>query len=105
MWYLADVGAVSGDETDLPPNEHLRTRTQGRLRASTSGYGEVRVVGCIQEPGNVVTHENLLNCTDFGKSFGTKDRVVRPSGPFDQCRSLYAPEIACQSSFPVSATG
>ncbi len=38
------VGAVSGDETDLPPpNEHLRTRTQGRLRAGTSGYGEVRV--------------------------------------------------------------
>ncbi len=44
MWYLADVAAVSGDETDLPPpNEHLRTRTQGRLRAGTSGYGEVRV--------------------------------------------------------------
>jgi len=43
MWYLADVAAVSGYETDLPPNEHLRTRTQGRLRAGSSGYGEVRV--------------------------------------------------------------
>ena len=26
MWYLADTAAVSGDETDLPPNEHVRTR-------------------------------------------------------------------------------
>jgi len=43
MWYLADAAAVSGDETDLLPDEHLRSRTEGRLRAGTSGYGEVRV--------------------------------------------------------------
>ena len=42
MWYLADAAAVFGDETDLPANEHLCPRTQGRLRAGTSGYGEVR---------------------------------------------------------------
>ena len=28
-------------------DEHLRTRTQGRLRAGTSGYGEVRVGTCV----------------------------------------------------------
>jgi hypothetical protein len=43
MWYLADAAAVSGDETDLLPDEHLCSRTQGRLRASSSGYGEVRL--------------------------------------------------------------
>ena len=44
MWYLADAAAVSARyETDLLPDEHLRTRTEGRLRAGTSGYGEVRV--------------------------------------------------------------
>jgi hypothetical protein len=43
MWYLADTAAVFGDETALLPDEHLRTRTEVRLRASTSGYGEVRV--------------------------------------------------------------
>ena len=38
------VAVVFGDETALsPPNEHLRTRTEGRLRAGTSGYGEVRL--------------------------------------------------------------
>ena len=43
--YLVVLGQLARAEvqTDLPPNEHLRTRTQGRLRASTSGYGEVRV--------------------------------------------------------------
>ena len=43
MWYLADAAAVSGDETDLLPDEYLRTRTEGRLRAGASGYGEVSV--------------------------------------------------------------
>ena len=43
MWYLADTAAVFGDETDLLPDEHLRSRTEGRLRAGTSSYGEVRV--------------------------------------------------------------
>ena len=47
MWYLADAAAVSGDETDLLPDEHLRTRAEGRLRAGTSGYGEVRVAACV----------------------------------------------------------
>jgi hypothetical protein len=47
MWYLADVAAVSGDETDLLPDEHLCPRTEGRFRASTSGYGEVRVAACV----------------------------------------------------------
>ena len=43
MWYLADTAVVFGDETDLPPDEYLCPRAEGRLRASTSGYGEVRV--------------------------------------------------------------
>ena len=43
MWYLADAAAVFGDETDLLPDEYLCPRAEGRLRASTSGYGEVRV--------------------------------------------------------------
>jgi hypothetical protein len=31
MWYLADTAAVSGDETDLLPDEHLCSRTEGTL--------------------------------------------------------------------------
>jgi len=44
MWYLADTAAVFGDETALLPDEHLRTRTEVRLRASTSGYGETTLL-------------------------------------------------------------
>jgi hypothetical protein len=44
MWYLADAAAVFGDETDLLPDEYLCPRAEGRLRAGSSSYGEVRVV-------------------------------------------------------------
>ena len=47
MWYLADTAAVFGDETDMLPDEYLCPRAEGRLRASTSGYGEVRVSTCV----------------------------------------------------------
>jgi len=47
MWYLADTAAVFGDETALLPDEYLCPRAEVRLRAGTSGYGEVRVAACV----------------------------------------------------------
>ena len=60
VWYLADAAAVSARyETDLLPDEHLRTRTEGRLRAGTSGYGEVRV-------GTVRLGVRVAACRSYG---------------------------------------
>ena len=77
MWYLT-ADAVSGYETDLPPNEHLRTRTEGRLRASTSGYGEVRIE----------TWSSVLEPDDYQLMLSFSDMIGQDEGYTGQVGGL-----------------
>jgi hypothetical protein len=81
MWYLADAAAVSGDETDLLPDEHICSRTEGRLRASSSGYGgfcQNSVHKVKSEPNSAVNIDAfVLKTLTSDANFKAKNRAER----------------------------